>query len=252
MGKVLGYKISVVHPSYGRPELSVQTAKKWIERAKDLNRIEYIMCLSTKDTEENIDNYIKEASELLINEKVDIAYSEVASLVAQANKGAKHSTGDIILICSDDTDCPENWDKLLLQGVQEAADKRGVDSFFTVKCKDGIQPFLQTMQTMDRAWYEKFGYVLHPDYFHMFCDDDLTMVSHLLDRTLYVDLLFPHLHYSVGAAIEDDTNKKNNTTYNSGYLKFMERSSRNFDLRTGEIINSQNIDRYNFDPFKNQ
>lgn len=260
MKKITDYKISLCHPSYGRPEMATKTAKKWLERAKNPERIQYIMCLSDKDIFENIKGYNLRIGSFNYSGtfqscREDEAFIETifcpeASLVSQTNFAAKHSTGDIILILSDDTDCPENWDELLLQGIEEARDKKGVDSFFTVKCKDGIQPFLITMPVIDRAWYEKFGYVFYPEFSHMYCDSDLSMVSHMLDRTLYVDILFPHLHYSVGGMEKDSINEKNDSTYNSGAEIYGKRGGRNFDLKSEEIINKELIDIYNYNGFE--
>ena len=39
---------------------------------------------------------------------------------------------------------------------------------------DVIEGRIATLPIVDRAWYDRHGYVLYPEYLHMFCDDDLT------------------------------------------------------------------------------
>lgn len=253
--KITDYSISICHPSYGRPIMGVNTAKKWLEMAKYPDRIEYIMCLSEKENEENIQSYfynLVEHINPIYPEKtppIKIIYCKEASLVAQTNEAAKHSTGDLIINVSDDSRCFQDWDIALLEGIEKEANRRNIESFFTVKTKDGIQPFLITMPIMDREWYNRFGYVFYPEYQHMHVDDDLSMVSHRLDRTLYVDLLFEHLHYTKGKMEKDETNEKNDSTYSQGATIYGIRGGNNFGLKPNEIINKDNPDIYTADFF---
>lgn len=252
MKKITDYKISILHASFGRPELGTSTAKKWLERAKNPDRIEYIMCLSDKDTVDNQHWYLELVDQHNSSKgksAIQVFNCPEASLVAQTNLAVKYATGNLYINVCDDSDCPEHWDTLLLQGIHEAKEKKGIDSFFTVKVRDGIQPFLQTMPIIDKEWYDKFGYFFYPEYTHQYIDSDLSMTSHRLGRTLYVDLLFQHLHYSIGAMKKDSTNEKNDATADSGSIIFGKRGGRNFDLKKEEIVNWEPVDIYKADFF---
>ena len=90
-------------------------------------------------------------------------YSIIAknkNLVDAANNGAKICTGDLPILISDDFDCPENWDLLLLDAIKDKQD-------FVLKTFDGIQKWIVTLPIMDRIYYEKQGYIYHPEYQHM-------------------------------------------------------------------------------------
>lgn len=44
-------KISIIHPSYGRPEKFWRTYDSWINSASDQENVEYIPCLEVSESE---------------------------------------------------------------------------------------------------------------------------------------------------------------------------------------------------------
>lgn len=230
-------KISVIHPSFKRPELAAQVARKWFERAKDKTNFEYILSLTTEDP------VLLKYHEEFIDIPVRVHVSDIACLIPQVNKAAAIAEGDIFVVIADDTDCPENWDQILIDGLAGKSD-------FTCKTKDGIQPFINTMQICDRVYYNRFGYIFYHEYQHMFCDTEFTCISHMLGKTIYLDVLFQHLHFSRGHMERDETNDKNESTWGQGQYLFDQRKANNFGLNPEEIVASipDNIYTYNAFP----
>lgn len=211
--------ITIIHPSYKRPELAVRAARNWLNKAKNPENIEYILCLATPDPTTN--DYLKQF-ENLIN-SVDIIFYEEANMVKQVNYAATIATGNLLIDISDDFDCPQDWDEKLLQSLEGKED-------YIVKTQDGIQKFIMTLPIMDSKYYERFGFIYHPDYNHMFGDEELACVGKLLNKTVTLDLLFPHLHYITGAMVKDETNIRNDGFYPIDKITFNKRKARNFDL----------------------
>jgi len=87
-----------------------------------------------------------------------------------------------------------------------------------------------TLPILDRVYYERFGYIYHPDYLHMFCDQEMTAVAHMLGKAVTLPLLFPHNHYSTGKFIMDIINLKNNATWIQGEKVFNRRKLSNFGI----------------------
>jgi hypothetical protein len=83
---------------------------------------------------------------------------------------------------------------------------------------------------MDRAYYTRFGYVYYPGYRHMFCDQEMTAVGHLLGKVIDLDMTFEHMHYSVGKSNYDEINRKNDATWSQGEALFNERLKTNFGI----------------------
>lgn len=213
--------ISLLHPSRGRPAKSFETVQRWIERAGEGIETELIVSLDEDDP--MLQGYMdRHVSRVTINKN--------RSAVDAINRAAVRARGDILVVVSDDTDCPENWGNLLAREVDGKLD-------WILKTQDGIQDWIITMPVMDRRYYKRFGYIYHPDYLHMFCDTELTCVADLTGRKITSSLPFPHLHYSTGACQKDGISEKADATWAQGEALFLDRYKRNFDLPeiNGEI-----------------
>lgn len=203
-------KISIIHASFGRPELQALTAWKWIERTSGDHDIEYLLSIDKSDPSEYPDG---------ISWKQDYVTAKVIkndtnTSVAAINKAASKSTGDILIVISDDFDCPKNWDDLIVEQVQDKTD-------WILKTQDGTQPWIITLPIMDRAYYESYGYVYPPGYTHMFCDTHLTHQADITGCKLTSLLEFKHNHYSVGGIAKDATSVKADSTWNVGEYTYL-------------------------------
>lgn len=210
--------ISVIYPSRGRPEMAKKTALKWISRS--VYPFEYIISIDQSDIRKSEYDSMPGDKLLCFPNK---------NAVQAINVAAKRCKGDIIVVISDDFDCPERWDELLVKEVEGKKD-------WILKTQDGIQNWMITLPIMDRAYYERFGYVYHPDYEHMFCDTHMTCVADLLGRKLTSSLLFKHNHYKLLRMPADETSKKADETWNSGEETILNFARNNFGLSEDQII----------------
>lgn len=211
--------ISIIHPSRNRPEMAANTARKWLACAKDAGRIEYILSL-------DYDDGMKEDYRKAFRTMPGVVFHFFGnrSAIDAINVAAEISTANLLVIVSDDFDCPMNWDEMLLIALEKESD-------FIVKTKDGCQPWIITLPIMDRAYYNRFGYIYYPEYSHMFCDTEMSHVADLLGRKIELDIVFAHHHYTTGKTKQDAINDKNNATWGQGEQLYLERLKRNFDLK---------------------
>lgn len=226
-------KISIIHPSRNRPKEAFETACKWRDNA-DLG-FEYILSLDNDDNA--LSDYLK-LFDNFGNTAKGCTYDNKSAIEA-INKAAKIATGDLLIVISDDFDCFPHWDTLLISAIHWDAEKlfmqidRKTD--FIVKTQDGLQKTLITLPIMDRIYYERFGYIYHPDYVHMFSDQEMTAVGHMLGKIITVDLEFNHLHYTTGKSAYDEINRKNDATWSQGEALFNERLKTNFGIENPVI-----------------
>jgi hypothetical protein len=211
-------KISILHPSRSRPQKSFEVLTKWVERSA--TEVEIIVSLDEDDPTRMQYNRPVTAGRFIVGKN--------RSAVDAINRAAEAATGDIFIVVSDDTDCPNRWDEKLLQEVEGKTD-------WILKCQDGIQPWIITMPVMDRAYYNRFGYVYYPEFKHMFCDTFLTCVADLLDKKIVCDLMFPHLHYSTGKSVRDAINERADSTMKEGEKLFLELWNKGCGLMDNEI-----------------
>lgn len=219
-------RISVIHPSRNRPKEAFATACKWRDNA-DLE-FEYILCLDNDD--KAIDDYLK-LFDAFSNKAIGCTFDNKSAIEA-INHGAKISCEDILITISDDFDCPQHWDTILLEAIGNKTD-------FCAKTNDGLQNTLITMPIMDRIYYERYGYIYNPEYRHMFVDQELTAVAIMTGKYLKFDILFKHLHYTTGQTKRDAINVKNDLTWNQGQTLFNERLKTNFGIENPIIPYSE-------------
>lgn len=221
--------ITIIHPSRSRPTMAMETKNKWMSNALRPSEIEYILSVDNDDPQlQDYNTAFKYSGD------VRMRYNNNNSAMQAINVVAPISSGNLIVVVSDDFDCFEGWDEYLLSHLQG-------DTDYIVKTSDGYMnsDWLITLPIMDRAYYNRFGYVYHPDYKHMWSDTEMTTVGHMLGKI--VDLqnsnaVFKHRHYSINEMQKDAVNEKNDATWNQGKSLFLERFDRDFDLPAEQIV----------------
>lgn len=211
-------RISIIHPSRGRPQQAFETATRWIGNSE--SAFEYILSLDNDDPKLN--EYKKLFDEDHNIYQLAIGFNNQSAINA-INFGAELATGDLLIVISDDMDCFPGWDTALLNELSGKSD-------FVLKTRDGIQKTLVTLPIVDRTFYNRYGYIYFDGYSHMCADQELTAVAIMTGKLLYSDLLFEHRHYITGKTQRDSINEKNDATYTQGQKIFDERLKNNFGI----------------------
>ncbi len=215
------YAISIIHPSRNRPTQAMETVKKWLSQAKNPKDIEYVISLDSSDPK--LEAYRAALQTIEKPYNLGITLHDNHTAIEAINNTAKLVSGNLLIVVSDDFDCPNLWDVALLDALKGKKD-------FIVKTKDGLQPELITLPIMDRAYYERFGYIYFPQYQHMFCDTEMTDVGHLLGKVIKLPITFYHRHYSTGLNKRDEISEKNDSTWKQGETLYNMRKVLNFGL----------------------
>lgn len=217
-------EISILHPTRSRPDKSRQTIDKW--KARAAVDLEVIVSLDTDDPE--LRRYLNIHPDAIINPN--------RSAVDAVNRAAEVATGRIMVVVSDDTDCPHGWGKTILKATQGKKD-------FVLKVYDGTQVWIVTQPIIDRFYYERFGYLYDPDFKHMFVDTMFTHVADALKKIIWRnDILFPHKHYSVTRQRPDAVNRRADATWNDGKRIYLRKVRRNLGLP--KEVNIMLLSRY--------
>ncbi len=205
--------VSLIHPSRSRAKKAYAATWDWLHKSGV--EVEYILSIDNDDPDK--ETYY----ELFKDQK--IVCNDNRSAVDAINNAAKICTGDIIVQMAEDQTCEPDWGKRLIDLTKGKTD-------WIAKTHDGIQKWIITLPIMDRAYYNRFGYVYYPEYLHLFCDTELTCVADLLDRKIELNLPFIHNHYSTGKTPKDEVSIKADATWAQGEKLFIDRYKRNFDL----------------------
>lgn len=218
-------RITLLHPSRGRPEKAYRTAREWIDRAGV--DVEYILSLDYSD---DLESYM-EASKFIFNRALGKNYcfiNDNKSVVEATNNATQHSSGDILIYLSDDFKCPKDWGQLIIKEFE------GVTEPMLLKVDDCLQRFdapVLTIPIMNRALYKKLGYFWHPEYKSMWVDCDLYETCKRIGAIKYAKhLKFPHEHHSVNKAENDETYKRSESNWNQGIEVFNRRKKQGFPI----------------------
>jgi hypothetical protein len=160
----------------------------------------------------------------------------------------KHLDFDVLLSASDDMFViKKDFDEIICNTMLEAfPDLDGVLNF-----SDGyMDDRLNTYPILGKKYYEKFGYIYHPEYKSFFCDLELTIVSKMLKKDKSVlEILVEHRHPAAGYS-EDNLYRYNDSMGMPLHdkLLFYKRKASNFDLREEDILEEKlptSLDIYN-------
>lgn len=158
-------------------------------------------------------------------------------IAAYNNEIEKHADFDVLLVVSDDMEPIANYyDKIIMDKmIQYFPDFDGVLNFH-----DGnVGERCNTMPIIGKKFYERFGYIYHPEYSSLFCDEELTIVSRMLGKeVVFYETIIKHNHPDWCSIYpNDDLYKRNQTFFALDEKVFKERQLRNFDL-SNQVIRS--------------
>jgi len=218
--------ITLIHPSRGRARMAAVTMQTWINKSSTKD-IQYIFSIDVDDPQLNFyKTFLKPFSGIA----PEIIVSANKNLV-QAIEKVPHEAikGDIIIVVSDDFDCPKNWDSLLLNVTDNRKE-------FAIKINDGITQHdnpIMTLPILSKQLFDRLGYIYYPGYIGMFADNDLFEVCDKLGAIIHApQLLFPHNHWINKKTRRDATHNRhdNPISWKVGQKLLDERRQRNFDL----------------------
>lgn len=188
-------KISLLHATK-RPREAKACQQRWLDLVESPHDIEIITCVDHDD----------EASKEAFPDAV-LNYSE--GVVPAWNEAAKQATGDVFVVLDDDFFAPPGWNRLIESYMCNGADILHVGDKHR---KDQ----LICHPIVSRRFYEAMGYLWHPLFKSVFCDNWFSEVAKrwgYVDATQdgTIDLGFVHKNPSQGYGPEDDIARKSNS-----------------------------------------
>lgn len=217
-------KISCLHPSRNRAIRAHAAYSDWLFKTSGKHEIEWIV---------SIDNDDQQADEYRLRFNpyaASIIQHNNRSLVDAVNRAAQASTGELLVVVSDDFTCPEGWDDSLAKISKTEPCAIWVNDGYSYP-KPSPDNRLLTLPILNRAAYLQLGYVYYPGYFSMFADNDLYEVC---DANGWIvdagHLTFTHNHPSIGLNPEDSTYLRQNSrqAWQIGKRLFEQRKAKEF------------------------
>lgn len=204
--------------------------------------MDWLNCATTKDFElivsiDENDQHLEQYKSLYSKIKeynIKIIVNRNRTAIDAINNAAKESTGEILIVVSDDTDAVRGWNEIFLSAI-------GTHTDCVLKVHDGTQDYIVTMPILDRKYYNRFGYIYYPEYEHQFCDTEFTHVADVTNRIIWRnDIQVKHLHYSVVKERRDELYTRNDNTWNQGKNLYLRRVKEKFGLAGVDVLDIKN------------
>ncbi len=182
-------KILYKYPTRDRPlkfSKCINEYYKLMDRTSDFN---FIVTVDEDDKKMNDESVIDFMNQI---PKCKYVFGNSSTKIEAINADIPNDDWDILVLISDDM-IPEvaGFDDIIRQKMMKHfPDTDGVLWFF-----DGWRRDLNTLCILGRKYYDRFGYIYHPDYKSFWSDAEFTEVATALDKQVFIDqVIIRHLH----------------------------------------------------------
>lgn len=216
-------KLLIKYPSRNRPYIFLNTLKKYIDKAVDLSKIEFLISIDEDDESMNhevLDAVFALKADITIHKGKGISKIEACNRDIEKAK----SKWDIVVLVSDDMECTaDGWDEKIRRDMA----KFYPDTDGCLWYHDGAQNFICTLSIIGRKYYDQFNYIYHPSYKSFFCDNEFTEIARNQNKIRSIpQMIVKHQHPSWGGKMQhDELYKKNDRFWSEDETNYHKRKS---------------------------
>jgi hypothetical protein len=213
------------YPTRSRQQIFLQNFNKYANLLSGKHPYKFLVSLDNDDPTMNnikIRNFLKAQKNTIFyfgNSK-----SKVEAINADMDKIKDVIDFSILLLISDDM-VPKvrGYDHIIYSNmIQHFPNFDGVLYF-----NDGnAGPALNTLSIMGKKVYDHFGYIYHPSYISLWCDNEYDEVTKAMGKSVYVDQVIIK-HEWIGLR-GDDLHRKNETFFERDHNNFLARKAKGF------------------------
>ena len=212
-------------PTRNRVDKFLQTLDLYVRYLDDKSTKIIVSC--DNDDESMKEDFIQEVLEQY--ENVELHFSDNKSKIEAVNANLEAVEFDIILLASDDM-IPKvkGYDTIIKNKMKEFyPDTDGILWF-----NDGFQKNrLNTLCILGKKYYDRFGYIYHPHYHSVWCDNEFMDVGNILKKQTYIDeVIIEHQHPDWGYGLRDEIHTTNQMNEQYDFMVYNKRKSINFEL----------------------
>lgn len=221
-------RICYKFPSRSRPEKFLSRLKNIREMAKHNN---YFVFATLDDDDESMKDVSLWNSVSDLGMAIITDWGTSKNKIDAVNRGMQKIDGmfDVLILMSDDMNfIRPGFDLEIIQDFRNIFP----DGDGLLHYPDGFaNERLITMPIMGDKYYRRFGYIYHPDYISLHCDNEQQEVARTLRRYAFINKrLFDHNHPAWGMSPSDDQYRRTESYYKIDEETFNKRKAINFGL----------------------
>lgn len=217
-------RLLIKFPTRGRPALFFPNLARYFDRAQDLANLQVVVTLDADDRTMNTAAARARLDRLGVRYRYGDPRTKIAAINADMDLA---DPWDVVVNGQDDIIPEPGYDAAIRRHM--AAHFPDLDGALHLDDHCAGRDRRCAFVVMGRAYYDRFGYLYHPGYESVFCDDEFTAVGRHLGRLPFVPGRIL-VHEWVGDHRPDDLHRKNNEAWPHDERLFEARKARNFDL----------------------
>ncbi len=194
-------KILYKYPTRDRPLKFQRCLERYYDYSNDLENSQFVISM---DHDDDIMNTTEAKSYLSSKQNLEYFYGNNTSKIMAINADIPNTGWDILVLVSDDM-IPEikGFDDIIRSQMKtHYPDTDGILWFF-----DGWRKDLNTLCILGKKYYDRFGYIYHPDYQSFWSDAEFTDVGNILKKQTFIDqVIIRHLHPDI--VLEDKSTRE--------------------------------------------
>lgn len=219
-----------------RPVQFMRTFSRYVEYLSGKYDVHFVVSMDVDDVSMNNDDIRTFLNDYRKQFQIEYYYGTSRNKVDALNRDMVAPTMDVLVLISDDMIPQEKgYDDVIVQAFQaHFPDYDGMLNF-----NDGLRtdwPKLCTLTVYGIKYYQRFGYIYHPHYDSVYCDQEQTEVGRILKRIKDIDRVIIR-HEWTDPAYQDELRNKCESAqlYQKDHAVFQSRAATNFGLiRNGD------------------
>ena len=220
-------KLLIKFPTRNRKNKFFKVLRQYQNLCEDLDNTYFLITLDNDDESMNPSD-VEDIFNTFKNIKV--VYGTSNSKIHAVNRDIELvNDWDIVLLASDDmTPKVKGYDNIIRNKMKELySDTDGILWF-----NDGhMGNKLNTLCILGKKYYDRFGYIYHPEYKSVWSDNEFMLVGNLLGKQTYFEqVIIEHEHPEWGYGSRDEIHQNNSKNENQDKLLFTKRKDNNFYL----------------------
>ena len=238
-------KLLIKFPSRGRPGKFMRVFNMYRNMLSEKRDVSFLLSFDEDDATMNnfgMKNWFKSLGK---NVHVHFGHSKTKIEACNADLD-KAPDFDIILLASDDMiPVQDGYDDIICSDME----RHFPDTDGVLWYNDGlVGDALNTLSIMGKKYFDRFGYIYHPDYESVYCDNEFMESSRMLGKCEYIDKVIIKHEWVGMAEPNDPLHQKNHTLdlYHRDGNVLLSRRANNYDLKQEEIKYALRYDEKKF------
>lgn len=221
-------KLLIKFPTMSRPEKFINTLNKYYSNLSGNNDYQFIISLNEDDMTMNNKKMLS-----FLDSKPNLKYffgnhkTKIQAINADVEKA--DNDWDVILLASDDMiPYRQKYDMFILNNMN----KHFPNMDGALHFNDGrAGRKLLTLSILGRKLYDEFGYIYHPDYISLWCDNEFMDVVKQMNKYVFVDRIIIK-HDWIDYTGTDSLHKRNESFFGKDKQTYLKRKAKGFPKKS--------------------